>query len=121
MIATRATLHKEDLPAADSRPFVFLNACSSSLVDPLGATSFPNLFLERFHCRGFVGSETTVSDAVAAEFSRAFYTYLLQGVPLGEAFHNARWRLAREFGNPLGLFYSCYADPKMSVAKRVSF
>jgi hypothetical protein len=121
IIAIRATLNRGDLPSADSRPFVFLNACSSSLVDPSGATSFPNLFLRRFHCRGFVGSETTVSDAVAAEFSRTFYTCLLQGAPLGEAFHSARWCLAREFGNPLGLFYSCYADPEMSVANRVSF
>jgi hypothetical protein len=118
--ASRATLNRSDLPSADSRPFVFLNACSSSLVDPSGATSFPDLFLRRFHCRGFVGSETTVSDAVAAEFSKTFYTCLLKGAPLGEAFHNARWSLARDFGNPLGLFYTCYADTEMSVVNPVN-
>jgi hypothetical protein len=78
------------------------------------------LFLVENGNRGFIGTETRIPDQYAAAFSEQFYTELLQGRPLGEAVHAARWTLLRRHNNPLGILYTVYADPDMRVRKPVT-
>ena len=100
-------------------PLIFLNACGTSVINPMAVTSFPRFFLEENHNRGFIGTETNVPDNFAAEFSQCFYRGLLNGLTLGQAIHDAKWRMLRERKNPLGILYTVYADPDLHVGKTV--
>ncbi|MEV4348531.1 CHAT domain-containing protein [Actinoplanes sp. NPDC049596] len=101
---------------AAEMPLVVMNACGASRVAASSSLSFPWLFLNNDN-RGFIGADIEVPDDLAAEFSAAFYTRLiLRREPLGAAFHQARHHLLTEFGNPLGLTYSAYADPDLRIA-----
>jgi len=95
-------------------PLVFLNACGSAQLNPAVMSSFPDLFAKNRN-RGFIGTETLIPDNCAAVFSREFYTYLMQGLPLAEAVHAAKWTLLRDYNNPLGILYTVYANPDMRV------
>jgi hypothetical protein len=101
-------------------PLIFLNACGSASMDPMVVASFPRFFLRDNHNRGFIGTETNVPDKFAAEFSRCFYDDLLNGVRLGEAIYNAKWKMLCNANNPLGILYTFYADPDMAVNKEKS-
>jgi CHAT domain-containing protein len=109
-------LSRTTLPAINQRPLVFVNACDSSIVFPDQISSLPDLFLNKLRSRGYLGTETTISDSVAVEFSYQFYNRLLQGAQLGETLHDTRWWLIRRYRNPLGLFYTCYANPELHVS-----
>jgi hypothetical protein len=109
-------LSRTALPAMNLRPLVIVNACDSSIVCPDQISSLPDLFLNKLRSRGYIGTETTMSDSVAAEFSYQFYNRILQGATLGETLHDIRWWLIRRFRNPLGLFYTCYANPELCVS-----
>jgi len=98
-------------------PLIFLNACGTSAIDPGGVSSFPALFVEENGNRGFIGTETRMPDKFAAAFSQAFYTHLLEGYPLGEAIHAAKWNLLEKQNNPMGIFYTVYANPDTRVRK----
>jgi hypothetical protein len=98
-------------------PLAFLNACSSVSVDLLELSSFPDLLLESH--RGVIGTETRIPDAVAAEFSAAFYRSLLDGRSVGQSVHDARWYLVNQHSNPLGIVYTLYADPNLHLAEDV--
>lgn len=97
-------LSRTALPAMQQRPLVFVNACDSSIVCPDQISSLPDLFLNKLRSRGYLGTETTISDSVAVEFSYQFYNRILQGAQLGETLHDTRWWLIRRYRNPLGLF-----------------
>jgi hypothetical protein len=56
-------------------------------------------------------------DKFAAQLSQAFYTRLIEAVPLGEALHGAKWELLKGACNPLGIFYTLYADPYIQVSE----
>jgi hypothetical protein len=104
-------------PQGDALPLVFLNACGSSVINPMSISSFPQLILNNGNC-GFIGTETEVPDQVAAAFSKSFYTHLLEGDSLGVAIYEARWALLREHKNPLGILYTMYADPDITVRQK---
>ncbi len=108
-------LSRESLPDNDCRPFVFVNACGSSRVNPNQVCSLPKLFLQQLRSRGYIGTETTMADEVAAEFSYQFYDRLLHGHKLGESLHDTRWHLVRKYRNPLGILYTRYANPELCV------
>ena len=112
-----AILSGESMP--QSGPLIFLNACGSSRMNPMSATSFPRFFLEENRNRGFIGTETNVPDSFAAEFSQRFYQGLLGGLSLGKAIHYAKWAMLQEKKNPLGILYTIYADPDLHVSKPV--
>ena len=97
-------------------PLIFLNACGTSKMDPMTAASFPQFFLKDNGNRGFIGTETSIPDDVAAYFSRRFYESLLSGVRLGEAIYEAKWKMLYETNNPLGILYTLYADPDMVIS-----
>jgi hypothetical protein len=107
---------KDDRP----RPLVFMNSCGSGDLDPHGASSFSQLFLSRtLMFTGFIGTETTIDDTFAAEFSRVFYHHLLRGQAIGSAILTSRWQLLREYRNPLGLMYTLFAEPEIKVRRPV--
>jgi hypothetical protein len=95
---------------ARPRPVVVMNACGSARLDPRTAASFPDLFLTHRHA-GFIGAETDVPDALAANFSKSFYRTLSRGETIGHALHRARWTLLERWCNPLGILWTAYIDP----------
>jgi CHAT domain len=110
-----ARLQNGSPPERNARPLVFVNACGTSKMDPHGASSLPGLFLGPLCSRGFIGTETTMSDSVAMEFASEFYARLARGAPIGRALHDSRRALVAKFCNPLGLFYTCYAHPGLKA------
>jgi hypothetical protein len=81
--------------SATDLPFVLLNACGSSVVDPQSSASFPELFLTNDN-RGVLGTEVAIPDDLAAIYSQEFYRALLMGgVPVGKAAQHARTCCAR--------------------------
>jgi hypothetical protein len=75
----------------------------------------PRLFLGPLGSCGFIGTETTVSDPFAMEFASEFYARLLQGGSLGRVLYDSRKALVSKYNNPLGLFYTCYANPLQTM------
>jgi hypothetical protein len=96
------------------RPLVVMNACGSSAISVRTSASFPKWFLKTRH-RAFVGTETDIPDLVGAAFAARLYDALLGHLPLGVAVVLARRRLMAEEHNPLGLVYSLYGDPFLTV------
>jgi len=105
--------------AAPILPLVFLNACSSAVVETLTGASLPDFFQNHGYV-GFIGTEAPVPDAVAAAFSKEFYKCFLSGQSLGESLRNSRKALLYQYKNPLGLIYVAYADGDIRVAQPVS-
>jgi hypothetical protein len=102
------------------RPLIFFNACGSGDMDPAGAGSFPELFLRMaLDFIGFIGTETTIPDDFASDFSEMFYQHLLAGIPIGRAIHDTRWKLLKSNNNPLGILYSLYAEPGIRLRSPV--
>lgn len=102
---------------AHSKPLVFLNACHTGQA----GFSLTNLggWAMRFVRAGasaFIGSLWEVNDELAAKFAIRFYTDLLAGQTLGDAFHAARAHIrAEDRANPTWLAYTLYADPNGRV------
>ncbi|MBY5704138.1 hypothetical protein HFO38_15625 [Rhizobium leguminosarum] len=101
-------------------PLIFMNSCGSGDLDPRGAASFPDLFLdETLGFMGFIGTETVMPDQFAAEFSRVFYKHLIRGVEIGDTVLLTRWELLKTYRNPLGLMYTIFAEPEIRVMRPV--
>lgn len=101
-------------PAETSLPLIFLNACSSSMIDYRAASSFPEVFLSA-GSRGFIGAETDIPDEFAGRFAARFYDRLLSRERTGQALNGAKWDMIRDRHNPLGILYTMYADPDLQV------
>ena len=114
-----AFLAIEEGKESEDGPLVFLNACGTSRIDPMAVTSFPRFFLKDNLNRGFIGTETNVPDAFAAEFSQCFYRGLFKRLSVGQALYNAKWEMLRKKSNPLGMLYVVYADPDLHVSKPI--
>jgi hypothetical protein len=98
------------------KPLVFLNACGTAVMDPASAASLLKPFHDN-HNRGIIGTAANVPDRIAADVSRWFYTNLIaEAMTVGEALHEAKWRLLQDRGNPLGLLYSIHALASLRVA-----
>lgn len=115
LLSRFANLAATNVDKADGiLPLVFFNACGSSVIYPTCATSFPELILRNGN-RGFIGTQTSIPDKFAAAFSKQFYIALLQGHSVGSALHKAKWQLIERHRNPLGILYTLYGDPDISV------
>jgi hypothetical protein len=97
----------------------FLNTCGGAVVNPLTKASFPSVFLDCFGHAGFIGPEYKIPDAFACEFARVFYANLLRFGNLGLALFKTRWFFAKKYNNPLGLFYTLYADNEIKLSRTV--
>lgn len=100
------------------RPLVFLNAChGAQLAFALtGLGGWAERMVGDIGVSAFVGALWEINDLLAAEFAIHFYDQLIEGRPLGEAFHAARLHI-RELApaNPTWLAYTLYADPNARV------
>ena len=96
------------------KPFIFFNACHTARagysLTRIG--SWASRFIEA-GCSGFVGSFWSVDDELASEFAKSLYSCLVErGIPLGEAFRQARIETQRKNpNNPSWLAYCLYGDP----------
>lgn len=103
-------------PDTRPRPFVFINACGSSHIQPVTGASLPAFFLREGHV-GVIGTETEVRDDLAAELSGQFYKELLAGENVGTALQRAKWTILRRYRNPLVLLYTLYGNPRLKIAR----
>lgn len=97
-------------------PFVILNACLTSIINPLYTSSWAEKLWER-GARGVLATDFRVPDWFAASFSEVLYRHLLSGIPIGETLLTARRQLWSEQRNPLGLAYSLYSPPSIQFVR----
>lgn len=103
------------LPFRGARPLTFVNACGSSQINSHGIGSLPELFLALLGSSGFIGTETKVSDRLATEFASEFYGRISMGASVGRALFDSRRALVMLFNNPVGIFYTSYAHPRLVI------
>ncbi|MCX4672346.1 tetratricopeptide repeat protein [Streptomyces sp. NBC_01381] len=103
-------------------PLVFLNACDTSIADPVYRNEFEDLFFDR-KCQAYIGTECKVPVQFAARFATAFFHFLcaMEGsnaMTAGEAAAQARKFFWDEYRNLGGLFYSYLNDDRINLATR---
>jgi hypothetical protein len=64
---------------------------------------------------GVIATEFHVPDWFAAAFTEELYKHLLSGKPIGEALITIRRYFLEEQGNPLGLAYTLYSSPYITI------
>lgn len=99
-----------------NNPFVILNACLTSIINPLYTSSWAEKLWER-GARGVLATDFRVPDWFAASFSEVLYRHLLSGMPIGETLLTTRRYFWNEQRNPLGLAYSLYSPPSIQFVK----
>ena len=97
-------------------PFVVLNACLTSVINPLYTSSWAEKFWEQ-GARGVLATDFQVPDWFAASFSEILYQHLLSGLPIGESLLTIRRHLWMENRNLLGLAYALYSSPSIKIAR----
>jgi hypothetical protein len=98
-------------------PIVVLNACRTGTASPLNSFNWASTFLD-IGARAVLATEFRVPDDFAPLFAREFYQRFLDGQSLGAAVVNARRRLWKIMGNPLGLAYGLYAAPATRIIRK---
>jgi hypothetical protein len=99
-------------------PLVLFNNCGGAAVDPKQIGSFVKFFSITNKNRGFIGTQSRVSDRLAEAFSKQFYINLLRRrQPVGLAVFEARRAVALVYNNPLSLFYIHYGSPWLRVSE----
>lgn len=99
-------------------PLVFLNGCATGSYGPESYVSLIDDFL-KLGASGVVGTECTVTEAIAESYAAALFPRLFQGEPLGQAMLKVRREMLARFWNPLGLAYSLYAAHEIALAHAV--
>ncbi|MBP7053175.1 MAG: toll/interleukin-1 receptor domain-containing protein [Phycisphaerae bacterium] len=108
---------KRDEPLSGS-PLVFLNACGSGSGDPEFQSPFLDLFTNKYRVRGYVGTDWEVPSVFADAFARrVLQRYVVEGIPLGLAFHQATREALEVYNNPFGLIYCLYASPGLCFSQ----
>jgi CHAT domain-containing protein len=97
-----------------SNPFVILNACLTSVINPLHTYYWAAEFWKR-GARGVLATDFHVPDSFAAAFSEELYSHLLDGEPVGEALLATRQHFWTKYNNPLGLAYALYSSPSIRI------
>jgi hypothetical protein len=96
------------------RPLVVMNTAEAGNLSSTQPSGFAAGLLSR-GARGVVATECRVPATTAPIFSKQLYTRLLAGEPLGASVLAARKHLWDEYGSPVGLLYSIYAPPSLTV------
>jgi len=108
-----------------SKPFIFLNACSSGKMLDIYKESYqlPTMFA----CIGASACLTTIcpiQDKEASYFSKIFYEELLNtsGIQIGEVLKQTRHRFSTEYnsGSPTPFFYSIIGFPQFELFPKFS-
>ena len=99
-------------------PLVFLNACGTHSKNCNGNSSFAHFLTENQNL-GVIGTEVDVHDDYASVFSQYFYKRFLGGVRLADALLGARWDAAKLHRNPIGLLYTAFGHPNVSVLRKI--
>jgi hypothetical protein len=99
-------------------PLIFFNSCHSGRIGfsltRLG--SWGAQFVQ-LGCGGFVGTLWPVTERAASAFAQAFYRWMCQGLPIGEAMLRSRQQVRERYPNdPTWLAYCCFADPMARIA-----
>jgi hypothetical protein len=97
-------------------PFVILNACLTSVINPLYTSSWAEKLWEH-GARGVLATDFRVPDDFAATFSNTLYLHLLTGMTIGETLLSLRRSFWNELRNPLGLAYALYSSPSIKIVK----
>jgi len=101
-----------------TRPFVFLNMCSSAPLTPSLSESFVHFFLNR-GARSVLGTECPMTMYFADPFGRWVMNGILNGRPVGEVLREARCHFLEKHNNPLGLAYTLYGSAMYQLEKSV--
>jgi hypothetical protein len=100
------------------RPIVFINACHGARMEfsMTGLGGWAQRWIES-RVGSFIGAMWEVDDSSALEFTKCFYTALLQNrLPIAEAFRSAREQIRQSAPyNSTWLAYVLYADPEGRV------
>lgn len=96
-----------------SSPLIFINGCHTADLLPDSPVSFVNVFC-RAAAAGVIGTEITISQQVASEIGKTFFTYLVTKTGAGEALRLARLSLLNK-GNLLGLVYTAYCAAELTL------
>lgn len=110
--------------------FVFINVCSSDDFNILIAQKMRKKYdlaasvgtqLIQMGVKAAIVTGWEINDAAAAEFSREFYTQMMEGKGFGDSVHLARESTYNKFGafNTWGA-YQCYGDPFYTFPSSVS-
>ncbi len=94
----------EEIYWDEPRPFVFINGCHTTALEPEVALEFVSAFVNTANASGVMGTEITVFEPLAKDFAEECMRRFLAGTTIGEAVRGARLALLQK-GNPLGLVY----------------
>jgi len=97
-------------------PFVILNACLTSVINPLYTSYWAAEFLKR-GVRGVLATELHIPDQFASAFVTELYAHVLESKTIGEALQATRQHFWLQQQNPLGLAYALYASPSFRIVK----
>jgi CHAT domain-containing protein len=102
-----------------ARPLVFLNGCTTGRggLTLTGPGGWSRAFLEA-NAGAFIGTHWAVADRKSRELANSFYEGLFKGLPIGEAFRQARRSLHEKYkGDPTWLAYTVFAHPLASCGQ----
>lgn len=100
------------------RPLVFVNACHSLAIYPTTLMSYVDAFVGSARAAGVIGTETRVSQTLAAKVAERFFELFLSGAHSVESALRAVRFEYLAAGNMLGLVYTpyCWGDLKIVAA-----
>jgi hypothetical protein len=101
-------------------PIVFLNTCRAGAINPSAGFSLVELLRGYTPARAIVAPATYVHFPLAAAFARHVYAWLMKGLCLAEAVHQARWDLLLTKANPFGIVYALHGDADLRINTGVS-
>lgn len=102
-----------------ARPLIFLNTCNAGRQSftPTNLGGWADRLLRNVRAFAVIGAQWEVNDGLAADFAERFYTELLAGKALANAFQEARLAIQKKDPlNPTWLAYTLYGDPNSRVA-----
>ena len=101
-----------------NHPLVFMNCCYSGRagLSLTGISGWAHKLID-IGAGAFVGTQWAVDDEAAYRFSHAFYTFFLEGCPLGEAVRRARVQI-RRMGEATWLAFTVFGHPLARVQSR---
>ena len=105
----------KDGPFGDSNPIVILNACQTGMqgFSFTGIGGWSKAFLSA-KASAFIGTLWSVSDEIAATFTKNLYENLAKNMSLDQAVKETRKSII-DHGDPTNLAYTLYAQPNANT------